>query len=270
MKQIKDVVTDVFAESGTFDPAGTELVFPVKICGLISRNGRQYPESVLAEAVKAGLYEGAPLCLDSLEHKQNTRDAGIHLYERRVGVVENTVFRPGKGVFGNAVLNPKHVYAESIAWDMKRQTKNLGLSQVIVGEAAPDGTITKIERVRSVDVTLYPATTSTFSESEEEVVEDAERATEQAARDAAKLDELVASIIEHERFKAYMTSLTASLAPVKAEALTATVKGLIRETLDEVKPTVTPVAHRPGVPELPEPTQAWQPPSNSPIKFQRR
>lgn len=273
MKQITDVLTDIFAESEQTAADSQDLVFPVKICGLISCNGRKYPETVLAEAVKSGLYEGAPLCLDSVEHKTQGQGAGIHLYERRVGLVENTVFRPGKGVFGNAVLNPKHVYAESLAWDMQRRSKNLGLSQVIVGEAAPDGTITKIERVRSVDVTLYPATTKTFSESEEDLVEDAELASERAAREAEQLDRMVASFLEHTRFQQYMTTLVASLQPVKAEAAAPsqeTIKGLIREVLDDTQPTVVPESYRPGAPDLPAPVPAWQPPSNSPIQFVRR
>lgn len=268
LQLLRDVHGEVFAEAAKND--GTDLVFPVKICGLISKNGRKYPEAVLCEAVKAGLYEGVPLCLDSTDHKTHTTQAGVHLYERRVGLIENTVYRPGQGVFGNAVLNPKHVYAESLAWDMRRQTRNLGLSQVIEGNCDPQGNITTIAKVRSVDVTLYPATTQTFAESAEDLVEDAELAAERAAREAAKLDELVANLLSHARFQEYMTTFAANLQPVKPEAVKDEMVQLIREVISTQTTQPTPVAHRPGVPELPAAVPAWQPPTNSPIKFVRR
>ncbi|QDU86945.1 hypothetical protein Pla175_02990 [Pirellulimonas nuda] len=139
------------------------LLRGVKLLGLASRNGRTYRETALRKAI--GLYEGAKVNVD--------HPAGGPLqpraYRDRLGVVKNVELRPGEGLFGTLVYNPKHPLAEQLAWDAAHAPQNVGLSHNVLARTSTEGdrvVVEAIERVQSVDLVADPATTRGLFESE--------------------------------------------------------------------------------------------------------
>ncbi len=250
---IKDAIDELFAEAIQADSTG--LFFPsLKLCGISSRNGRSYPDAVLAEAVAAGLYEEVPLCIPQPgAHRDQALGSYTPEYAQRVGLFTNTKHLPGKGVFGDATLNPKHTLAESVAWDIGRRPKNMGFSQM--ADCAIDATgkiITKIGRVHSVELVLNPATTKTFAEEEqlldpvasivENVLAHPDFATA-LAKHAAETSEMCLGLVR--------AALTDTNPETKAESLRGIVLGLISERIKTQGPSAAPQALRPGAAALP-------------------
>ncbi len=140
------------------------LLRGVKLLGLSSRNGRTYREAALRQAI--ALYEGAKVNVD--------HPAGGPLepraYRDRLGVVKNVQLRPGEGLFGTLVYNPKHALAEQLAWDAVHAPENVGFSHNVLARTSREGdrvVVEAIERVQSVDLVADPATTRGLFESEQ-------------------------------------------------------------------------------------------------------
>ncbi len=132
------------------------LIRGVKILGLVSRNGRDYLPEALDRA--AALYEGAKV---NVNHPQGS-PASPRDYRDRIGVIRNVGARPGEGLFGDLLFNPKHALAEQLAWDAEHAPENVGFSHNVEARTARRGdrvVVEAITRVQSVDLVADPATT---------------------------------------------------------------------------------------------------------------
>jgi hypothetical protein len=141
------------------------LLRGVKLLGLASKNGREYPETALARAAR--LYEGAKVNVNHPKgHPLAPRD-----YQDRLGTIRNVAARPGEGLFGDLQFNPKHALAEQLLWDAEHAPENVGFShnvQARTGRRGDRGEITVVEEilaVQSVDLVADPATTRGLFES---------------------------------------------------------------------------------------------------------
>ncbi|MEX2142486.1 MAG: hypothetical protein WD894_24750 [Pirellulales bacterium] len=138
------------------------LLRGVKLLGLASKNGREYPETTLARA--ASLYEGAKVNLNHPKgHPLAPRD-----YQDRLGTIRNVAARPGEGLFGDLQFNPKHALAEQLLWDAEHAPENVGFSHNVQARTGKRGDQTIVEEilaVQSVDLVADPATTRGLFES---------------------------------------------------------------------------------------------------------
>ena len=253
MKTLTDICLEVFAESLQPDlqSSGDALVLKnVKVCGLISGNGRVYPESVLAEAVQQGLYTNVPLCIESSNHKDGVPHPGKHLYGDRLGCLVNPSLKPGSGVFGDARLNSKHPLAEAVAWDYQNKTKGVGLSQTGFFQLDPTGkTILSVAEIKSIDIVTNPATTVSLVESEQDEGEgeptkqdgQAEQAADKSTVDDAEMEHHITRMLAHPKFTEYMSNFakglkaeTAEVEPSEQAAAEALQRNLIKTVLTEV------------------------------------
>jgi hypothetical protein len=132
------------------------LLRGVKLLGLVSKNGREYPEATLARA--ASLYDGAKVNVNHPKgHPLAPRD-----YQDRLGTIRNVAARPGEGLFGDLQYNPKHALAEQLLWDAEHAPENVGFSHNVQARTAKRGDQTIVEEilaVASVDLVADPATT---------------------------------------------------------------------------------------------------------------
>ncbi|MGD9853826.1 MAG: hypothetical protein AB7U20_02650 [Planctomycetaceae bacterium] len=136
------------------------VVRNVAITGDTSKNGYRYTEQALHDAVS--LYEQRPVFLDHAANKarpqeRSTRDL--------VGSIVNPRYESGRIRGDIRVLDTDSgrtflALAESNA-------PGVGMSHVVLAERAkPDGAVARIHDVISVDAVVFPATTSTFRESQ--------------------------------------------------------------------------------------------------------
>lgn len=132
------------------------LLAGVKLLGLASRNGRVYEERAVAQA--APLYEGVKVNVNHAKAGPRApRD-----YQDRLGTIRNVAFRPGQGLFGDLVFNPKHPLAEQLTWDAAHAPEQVGLSHNVLARTSRRGETTVVEsisEVQSVDLVADPATT---------------------------------------------------------------------------------------------------------------
>ncbi len=136
----------------------------VKLLGLTSKNGREYPPAVLERA--RVLYEAAKVNVNHPKgHPSAPRD-----YQDRIGVIRSVEVRAGEGLFGDLHYNPKHVLAEQLAWDAEHAPENVGFSHNVKARTSRRGEAVIVEEilaVNSVDLVADPATTSGLFEGEE-------------------------------------------------------------------------------------------------------
>ncbi|TWU30206.1 hypothetical protein [Bythopirellula polymerisocia] len=136
----------------------------VKLIGLSSRNGRQYRELALSQAVS--LYEEARVNVNHpKEGPLAPRD-----YQDRIGIIRGVEFRAGEGLFGNLHFNPRHALAEQLVWDAEHNPRNVGFSHNVQARVTrTDGglVVEEITRVQSVDLVADPATTEGLFEQQE-------------------------------------------------------------------------------------------------------
>lgn len=135
----------------------------VKLLGATSRNGRRYQDAALREAIS--LYEGAKV---NVNHPEGDPLAPRD-YRDRIGVVRNVEHRPGEGLFGALLFNPKHPLAEQLAWDAEHAPQNVGLSHNVLARTRREGAETVVEaitHVQSVDLVADPAATRGLFEQE--------------------------------------------------------------------------------------------------------
>jgi len=128
----------------------------VKLLGLTSSNGREYPKETVARA--APLYEGAKVNVDHPRGSPGTPRG----YGDRIGSIQNVHVEPD-GLYGDLHANPKHALFEQLAWDAKHCPGAVGLSHNIQGRTTrrSNGVVVveEITRVQSVDLVADPATT---------------------------------------------------------------------------------------------------------------
>jgi hypothetical protein len=138
------------------------LLRGVKLLGITSRNGREYPDAVLQRAAR--LYEGAKVNVNHPKgHPLAPRD-----YQDRLGTIHNVEARTGEGLFGDLQFNPKHALAEQLLWDAEHAPENVGFSHNVQARTAKRGDQTIVEdilAVQSVDLVADPATTRGLFES---------------------------------------------------------------------------------------------------------
>jgi hypothetical protein len=130
----------------------------VKLLGLSSSNGREYPKETVARAMT--LYEGAKV---NVNHPDGADPGQPRDYRDRIGVIRGPHLREAEaGLFGDFHFNPKHVLAEQLVWDAKHAPENVGFSHNVQGKVAKRNgrqVVEEIVRVQSVDLVADPATT---------------------------------------------------------------------------------------------------------------
>jgi len=133
------------------------IVRRVKVLGTISSNGRRYKEAALQKAVR--LYEGMGVNVDHSVEERRVRDG--------FGRLKNVVFGE-RALWGDLEYLKTHPYTPQFLEAARRMPEQLGLSHVangLLGAENGESVVEEIERVTSVDLVRYPATTKGLFES---------------------------------------------------------------------------------------------------------
>lgn len=136
------------------------IVHGVKVLGFTSANGRIYDFDAVKEAIAK--YEKAPVNKDHNMEEPSFSD--------RLGWLENVTLQKD-GLYADFHYNPHAEGIESFLWFAEHNgLGDVGFSHLVSGKYSvdPDGTerITRIDKVKSVDLVANPATTKTIFESE--------------------------------------------------------------------------------------------------------
>lgn len=136
------------------------IVRGVKVLGFTSANGRIYDFAAVKEAIQK--YEKAPVNKDHNMEEPSFSD--------RLGWLENVTLEKD-GLYADFHYNPHADGIESFLWFAEHNgLGDVGFSHLVSGKYSvdPDGTerITRIDKVKSVDLVANPATTKTIFESE--------------------------------------------------------------------------------------------------------
>jgi hypothetical protein len=147
--------------------AAGPVVKNVKVLGMKSRNGREYPLPVMAKARE--LYEGKPVNLDHPKPNQEMRE-----FTERFGRLQNV--RMGQdGLYADMTYNPAHPLAKAFDWWVKNDPNAVGLSHNATARIQRNregrDEVTEIIEVESVDLVADPATTKGLLESLQNVTE---------------------------------------------------------------------------------------------------
>ena len=167
------MTTTVNLREDTYSPlaakasAAGPVVRNVKVLGMQSRNGREYPLAVMAKA--RDLYEGKPVNLDHPKPNQEMRE-----FTERFGRITNV--RMGKdGLYADMTYNPAHPLAKAFTWWVQNDPNAVGLSHNATAriERNREGKdqVAEILEVESVDLVADPATTKGLLESLQRVTE---------------------------------------------------------------------------------------------------
>ncbi len=147
--------------------AAGPVIKGVKVLGMQSRNGREYPLPVMQKA--KDLYEGVVVNIDHPKPQQEMRD-----FCERFGRIQNV--RMGRdGLYADMVYNPAHPYAKAFDWWVKHDPQAVGLSHNATARIQRNregkDEVTEILSVESVDLVADPATTKGLLESLQRVKE---------------------------------------------------------------------------------------------------
>ena len=151
------------------------IVHGVKVLGFTSANGRIYDFAAVKEAIQK--YEKAPVNKDHNMEEPSFSD--------RLGWLENVTLEKD-GLYADFHYNPHADGIESFLWFAEHNgLGDVGFSHLVSGKYSvdPDGTerITRIDKVKSVDLVANPATTKTIFESEVKPME--KKVIEEATQD---------------------------------------------------------------------------------------
>ncbi|MFO0788182.1 MAG: hypothetical protein U0805_01920 [Pirellulales bacterium] len=138
------------------------IIRGVKLIGPKSRNGREYAESALDNAVE--LYEGAKIYANHPRRQDVGEDRPLDDW---VGVVRRPRRLPD-GIYGDVELRKESKHFRGIVEMAKRFPNHVGFSHVADGESEMRGNtefVTRIREVLSVDLVTEPATTRGIFES---------------------------------------------------------------------------------------------------------
>lgn len=138
--------------------ADQRLVENVALAGPQSRNGYQYTEEALRQAVD--LYNGKPVFLD---HAGAGRSPLHRSTRDLVGSIIQPRYEAGRLRGDIRVVDTES--GRTFLALVEAQTPGVGMSHVVLAERSADGQrVERIQQVLSVDVVVNPATTSTFQE----------------------------------------------------------------------------------------------------------
>lgn len=138
------------------------IIRGVKILGKVSKNGREYSEAAMKQAV--GLYEGTRVNFD---HPDKATPNASRSVKDWIGELRN-VSKKGDGVYGDLHLIKSHPHAAAVMEAAEKFPTKFGLSHNAVGPTRRDGNKTIVEglqSVRSVDLVQNPATNNSLFES---------------------------------------------------------------------------------------------------------
>lgn len=141
------------------------IVYGVRVCGLVSGNGKRYKREALREAKK--LYENVPVYFNHPSGASNARK-----YEERFGKLFNVRdAADGTGAIdADLKYNPAHAHSEQFLWDAENNPQGMGLSHNANGNgrrvSGGDVLVEQITKVHSVDVVDGPATNYSLFEQE--------------------------------------------------------------------------------------------------------
>lgn len=140
---------------------GQHLVRNVVLLGPQSRNGYRYSASAMQAALP--LYENRPIFLDHAD--ENTSPT-----RRKLRDFAGQVLAPhleGERLRGDLKLLGPHT--EWLFDLIEASPKDIGMSHVVLGRRSAQGSMVEhIERVVSVDIVAFPATTQSFQEGSSE------------------------------------------------------------------------------------------------------
>ena len=211
----------------TLDTSAPGVIRGVKVLGLESRNGRDYPKESIARAVS--LYEGAKVNVDHAKSPGDSRS-----YASRIGHIRNVRLESGdKGLYADLHYNPKHALAEQLAWDAEHAPENVGFSHNVlarIGKRGGRSVVEEITRVVSVDLVADPATTRGLFESERDqdtLSEDFDMSETLTLKVVEAEHPDIANAIRENAVKAYLESETAKQQAAELKAL--------KEELDRYK-----------------------------------
>lgn len=138
------------------------IIRGVKLCGIKSINGREYPESVLRSAIAK--YEEAKAYLG---HQRREERGNDRPFQDWLGVIRNARWG-GDGNYGDLYLRRESGHFSSVCEAAEKFPNNFGCSHVASGSSRyRDGVeiIESIETVFSVDIVTEPATARGLFES---------------------------------------------------------------------------------------------------------
>jgi hypothetical protein len=139
--------------------ADNRLLSKLKFVGAESRNGYRYSEQALREAVS--LYDNQPVFLD---HSRNLSKPFERSARDLAGYTRAPYLENGS-IFGAVETIDTEAGRTLLALAKANGTK-AGMSHVVKARRNPSkGIVERIEEVISVDAVIFPATTSTFTES---------------------------------------------------------------------------------------------------------
>jgi hypothetical protein len=131
------------------------VIFGVKIIGLSSVNGNEYPITVLEQAIP--LYEGAAVFINH----PSAEEAEVRELYDHFGTLHN-VYEEEDGLYGDLFYKKSHELADKIVDAAEKKPREFGLShnaQIVTENGLAKGKVSQILRVRSVDLVSNPATT---------------------------------------------------------------------------------------------------------------
>lgn len=169
------------------------IIHGVRVIGRVSRNGREYSDKAIAEAIS--LYEGTDV---NLNHRGKGDMNGQRPIQESWGVLRN-VSQDAKGAVSELHYLKEHRDTNAILERIERFPERFGLSHDAMGQTSTKGgkvIVESLKKVHSVDLVRNPATTNTLFESEENIVtktvkEILESAAEHKETDLFKLLEMM-------------------------------------------------------------------------------
>lgn len=159
------------AASPKVDPE-SGMLLGCLLCGLTSRNGRDYTEAL---ETAAPLYDGVKVYAghprrDAMDEDRQLRDW--------VGIVQAARFVPGRGIVGDVRLRKAGPLFAEIIEAAQDFSTDVGFSHVADGDTRLDGDREIVEEIRevfSVDLVTNPATTRGMYESTQQLAPQARK-----------------------------------------------------------------------------------------------
>lgn len=166
--KITSLTEAIFGESPTID-TDAGVIRGVKALGRVSRNGREYSDSALAECAR--MYEGAQINLNHPGKKDASADRP---FQEGIGWMKNVQIR-ADGVYGDLHYLKSHPNAPMLVESAERNPTRFGLSHNAEGSLVKRGgknVVESVNRVHSIDIVQNPATNRGLFESEEPAPEE--------------------------------------------------------------------------------------------------